>query len=301
LRLSVWLCWPSFLTTYFRSIGSGTGGTNDLGEVAGTTVYYRDFEARVAEQEQMYLAQSGQSSLEPQMLNQLRDQIWNDILKKIILGKEMDELGLTVTNEELAWFITGPQPHQIIVQNFTDPNTGQLNPAMVTSYWNNMDQLEPNQKAALLNIERMVREDRVNTKYNTLVSKGLYVTTAEAKRSYVNKNKQMNFRFVALRYNGISDSAVNVTEEEIKKYYEENKWEHEQETNRDFVYVVFDVMPSEDDISKVRSDFDKLVSEFDTLPTEELESFVNYHSDAKFNPLFIKPGEMHPAIDTAAL
>ena len=73
-----------------------------------------------------------------------------------------------------------------------------------------------------------MRERRF-AKYNNLIQKGLYATTAQAKNSFVEKNKKVNLEYIVQKYNTISDSLVQFTSADIDKYYAEHEEDFKQE------------------------------------------------------------------------
>src|SRR4051812_794499 len=74
--------------TYGRSFVNGS--SNELGEVAGQKVTYEEFNEKVKQGTEMFMQQSGQSSITPQITDYIQENTWNQILSQAILKKEMD-------------------------------------------------------------------------------------------------------------------------------------------------------------------------------------------------------------------
>ncbi|MBU0487984.1 MAG: peptidylprolyl isomerase [Bacteroidetes bacterium] len=278
----------------------------DVGEIAGEVINYRDFDLRVEKQIEMYKQQTQQENVDFSTINQIRQQTWTQLVRDIIMQKEYKELSLgiwddrkeeiTISDDELYDLIAGNDPHPYIRQNFTNPQTGEFNAANVINFIENLDKQEPLVQEQWKGIEKAIIEERLNSKYNNLISKSFYITQAELKRNHVNRNRKIDFRYVALLYKNISDSAVSVTEEEIEKYYEEYKYRYDQEKSRDFDYVIFDVSPSVEDINRVIEWVNEIKPEFEKA--EDPEGFVNMNSDKRYDPAFHKKGDLDAAIDT---
>ncbi len=83
--------------------------------------------------------------------------------------------------------------------------------------------MSPEDHSYWLYIEKQITEDREQTKYADMVIKGLYVTDAEAEAGLAEKNKVVNFDYIALPNTLVADSMVQVTESDLKAYYEEHK------------------------------------------------------------------------------
>src|SRR5690606_28649903 len=90
-------------------------------------------------------------------------------------------------------------------------------------------------------------DERVHSKYNNLVSKGLYVTELEAEKSTEARNRQVNFDYIMLNHNSVADSQVVVTDKDLKDYYNRNKDTYKQERVRRIEYISFPVAPSKRD------------------------------------------------------
>lgn len=271
--------------------------STEIGNVAGTTIDYRDFEQRVEKQLEQYKEQNQKGTVEQATTYQIRQQVWSQMVREVIMNEQMEELGITVCSDELFDLVQGKEPSQYIVQNFTNPKTGQFNPADVVNFLNNLDKQEPKVRQQWMDLEKFIKEDRLNNKYNALISKGIYVTKAQAKRNNDMRNKLADCRFVVLKYNTISDSTVKVNDEEIKKYYEAHKAENEQpEATRDIEYVLFDVLPSSDDIKKVDTWINEIKSDFSKA--EDPIAFAKQNADSKIEGKFLSKGKLSPAFDS---
>lgn len=294
-----------FVITSFDRKGiiscKGDKQRNIIGEVAGERITYREFEAKVDEQKDMQKQQSGKENVTAAEEFQIREQIWKNDLRDIILGKEYEALGMDVSAEELSDLVTGKEPSQMIIQNFTDPQTGQFNPMQVRSFMQNLDQYEqqkPGTKAQWENLLESIKSDRIYNKYLNLIKGGIYIPKAIAKKDFEQKNKKAVFRFFADKYSNIPDNTITLTQDDFQKYYDEHKHEYQQEASRDIEYVVFDVNPSDADMKKVTDDVKQIRSEMEKVDNKDMPTFVNKNSDDKYDSLFYKKGALPMAVDS---
>jgi len=105
--------------TYGRSFMNGDANT--IGEVGGEKVAYTGYMDRVKQSTEMFMQQSGQTSLTPQITEYVQENAWNQTLSEIILKREMDKVGVAVGDDEVKAMISGPNPDPQIVQSFGDP------------------------------------------------------------------------------------------------------------------------------------------------------------------------------------
>jgi peptidyl-prolyl cis-trans isomerase D len=275
--------------------------SKNLGEIAGEKITYRDFETKVEEQSELLKQQTGKENLTAAQVFQIREEVWKNEVRDIILGIEYDELGLYISSEELWDLVQGKEPHQYILQNFTDPQTGQFNAAQVRTFLQNLDQYEqqkPGTKAQWQSLEESIKSDRIYNKYLNLVIGGYYLPKALLQKDYDQKNKKAVIRFFADKYSNIADNNVTASQEDFQKYYDVHKQEYEQEASRDMEYVVFDVNPSETDLKKADEDVKQILDNFGKQEDKDISTFVNRYSDDKYDSMYYKKGALPLLLDT---
>ena len=72
-----------------------------VGKVLGEKISVQDFQALVDEYQEVIKMTQGRDNLSEEELNQVKDQVWNSYVNSIIMKKEAEKLGLTVTDTEL--------------------------------------------------------------------------------------------------------------------------------------------------------------------------------------------------------
>ena len=261
-----------------------------IAEINGESIQYPDFQKKVEELSEIYKMNSQKNQIDENTGEQIREQVWQQYLQDNIIGKASEELGVTVTSQELFDLIQGNNPHPIIQQLFANPQTGTVDKAAIIKYLKTLDSQSPERKAYWLFVEKQIKQDRQSTKYNDLISKGLYVTTQEAKQSLQDKNKNTNIQFVALNYSTIADATVNVSDSELKAYYNTHKDEYKEEKTRTFDYVAFEVTPSAADVVATQKWIND--SKNDLVATTDNAQYINANSDVSFNPSFNKKEEL---------
>ncbi|MES2838337.1 MAG: SurA N-terminal domain-containing protein [Bacteroidota bacterium] len=287
------------LQSAFESGSSFFSGDKDkVGEVAGEKIAYQEFDFRVQQAIDSEKQRQQKNAIDDNTMDQLRQQTWNQIVFERIMLKEYEKVGVNVSTDELYDMVAGKDPHPSVRQSFTDPQTGQFNPANVINFLNQMNQDQTGQsKAQWLNFEASIKKERLGNKYNNLIKGGLYATKNDAKNDYIAKNSIANFSFVAQRYAGIPDTDVKVTDEDIQKYYNENKNKYKQPENaRSVDYVTWDVTPSAEDIKQAEAAILALKEEFATAKNDT--QYVNANSDKKFEAAFQKKGVMPAMLDS---
>lgn len=258
-----------------------------IGEINGETIQYPEFQRKVEELGEIYKQNTQQSQLDENSWVQVREQTWQTTVQNIVMSDVYKDLGLEVSSDELYDMLQGANLHPIIQQLFRDPNTGQVNRGAVVNFLKQLDtNVAPEQKAYWLYLENQIVSERTQSKYTNMVGKGLFVTSTEAQQSIADASKQISFDYISLNNNTVADSAVKVTDSELKAYYNEHKKEFKQEKIRDLEYITFNVKPSAADYN----DAEKWITEIkdDFANTTDNEQFVNSNSDINYDGTWYK-------------
>jgi peptidyl-prolyl cis-trans isomerase D len=278
--------------------GGGRNSVPPVGTIAGEEITLTEYNRRVDENLEIQRVNQNKESLTVQETFDIRQNTWTQYLNEIIMGMEYENLGLSVTTEELYDLVQGPRPHNLIKQYFQDPATGQYSPELVINFLQNLDNMKPEVRKQWLNLEKYIKEDRLSQKYTTLVQKGYYVPQAFAALDYTNKKKSAEIRYVGIRYTTIPDAEVIPTDKDYEAYYEKNKHTYEQEASRDIDYVVFEVLPSAEDRSVTRETVYQIYEDFRN--TADFITFVNSTSDKRYDSTWFKQGLLPVALDEIA-
>jgi peptidyl-prolyl cis-trans isomerase D len=273
-----------------------SSGPNNVGEINGDEITYKDFSSRLEFNVENEKGRTGKTNLSATELFYLREQTWKQIVSEKLMGEEFEELGITVSSEELFDLIQGNNPHAIIRQYFTDPATGQYDKDAVLGFLQTLDQQEPATIQQWLNLESNIKDSRRYEKFGNLVTKGYYIPEALAEFEYVSGNKVASVKLLAKKYADISDELVEVTEDDLKSYYNNNTDLYQlNDEVRGIDYVIFDVQPSVEDRVETTNQVNDLFEEFKT--TSDVFAFVNAVSDDRYDSTFYKKGDLPIALD----
>ncbi|MDO8897682.1 MAG: SurA N-terminal domain-containing protein, partial [Bacteroidales bacterium] len=247
--------------------------TINIGVINGENLNIQDFNRKFEENVEATRQQRQTDRLPQDELFRVRETTWNQMLQQIIMEEEYKKLGLAITSEELFDQVQGPNPHQAIIQNFQNPETGQYDRSMVLNYLQNLDNMQQSAKDQWITFEKYLKEDRLRTKYQNLITKGYYTPKAFANLIHHEKNDMASIEYVGIRYNTVADSLVKLTDADFNEFYNAYKKNYEREDMRDVEYIVFDIAPSAEDTRTGQDYVQSLVEEFRI--TENIAGFVN--------------------------
>jgi len=287
----------AFVLSDFLTGGRSILGNNQfqIAEINGKKVQFQEFDLLVNQLSEVYKFNSGQANLNEDLINNIREQSWQQLVDQYVLGDEYQKIGLSVSPKEVLDMVQGSDPHPYIRQLFTDPKTQIFNRAAVLQFIKSLEkETDPARKNYWLYIENQIIRERYMTKYMNLINKGLYVTSRQVQKEMDDNSRKVSFNYLAVNYSTIPDSLISVKLSEVKKYLKEHAKEFEQEASRDIEYVTFDIVPSAEDFAEVKSWMEKNKDEFFT--TDDVKQFVNMNSDVSFSERYLKEDELLDSI-----
>lgn len=278
--------------------GSFGINSNNVGSVNGTDIDAQQFMQKVAQ-----LEQQNKNTTNAQAMNS----IWEQEVRNIILGEQIEKTGLAIADDQLI--------NEIKKNPYFSQNPQFLNEAgtfdenkfreFVKSIQNDPNQDRWNEWK---NFENEIAKTSVQQMYYNLIKGGVYTTQAEGKFKYVGENRKVNFDYVTVPYSTINDDEVKVSDDEIIAYMKKHPKRYKSENTRSVEYVLFENKPSEADEKAMQKAMDKVMFgtvEFnnktnsnDTIPAfkdvkeDRIAEYVNKNSDIKFDSTYLAKSEL---------
>ncbi|MCF0039212.1 peptidylprolyl isomerase [Dyadobacter fanqingshengii] len=273
------------------------GGGNDqtVGEIAGKEINIKDFQSRVDGFRQNYEAQSGRSLNENELAS-LRDQAWNQFVVDIAYKKEFEDLGLTVTDQELVDMVQGNHISPSILQAFSDPTTGKFDKNAVVNYLKNLKTLPVEQQKSWENFEKSLREERTRAKYENMLKLSTYIPKAQAEKEYVAQNSKATLRYLYVPYFSVVDTTIKVTDKQLEDYLGAHRSEYKGTDTRSIEYVTFPIQPAKDDSAALYSEIKELARGLATATNDS--AFASMNSDIPL-PINMSLGTMSDQLKEA--
>ena len=254
----------------------------EIGQINGQRISYQDYEQRIQNLQEIYKL-SGTSNIDEKTSESIKEQIWQQIIRENILEDQFKDLGIGVSDEEVNDLVFGNDPHPVVKQLFTDRQSGQFNKSFLVQFLKNTE-TDPQAKKYWLFFENEIVSDRMSTKYNDLVTRGLYVTSKQAEYDSKASSKSIDFSYAMKSYSSIPDSSVTVSESEIHNYYASHKENYKRSISRDIEYVTFDINPSDADYKDAEQWITKVKSDY--AVAENPVQFINSNSDTRYTGIY---------------
>ena len=270
------------LGDFFRPSGSGRQ-SQEIGVVDGSGIDRMEYENLV--NDQIESMRSINQNPTPQQSEQIRQQVWNNIIQEKTVGQEVDEAGFSVTQGEYDDIRWGDNINPIFLNDPTFSPDGTFDPNQVKNYFNVINKNYP--LYAKVQQEQLV-DNQLYNKYYLAISKGLKANKLESIAIAASNDDKISFNFVLKRYTSIPDSTVSVSDADVKSYYNKHKDEkqYSQVASRGIRYVSFPVEASESDLSFLTSQMDLLLNDFKNTDNDSLFVINNSDNRQAYNQVY---------------
>lgn len=282
----------SFIVGDFLTQGSTffNKSKENVAEINGESVNIADYQDLLDQTLIFQKYESGQQEVDDQTMQQIRAFVWDQMIREKLLNEEAEKIGLTVSKEELSDRLIGNNIHPMIQQRrFFADESGRFNRALLLQFLNfkddeptdgQMQQQLSDYKKLWIFLEKTVKFSLLQEKYNLLVTNAIVSNSIEAKANFNSNTPIVDLNYVVQPYYAISDSAVSVSDKEIKDRYNKQINQYKQEPNVSINFVSFNIQPGEEDFAEAEKFINDLKNEFTT--TADVIELVNSNSDTPY-------------------
>lgn len=290
----------AFLLGDLFSSGSSllNGGQGVIGVVDDQVIEYREFETEAQNLDRIFNSRQDR--------NVLRDNLWNDKVNDVVMGKQYSELGLSISAEELAGLAFGYKSGEMstTAKQFFGITGQDVTPAQLAGV---IQQIHDNDPQRWMYFENVIRKERLGQKYLNAIRQGLSASSVDAENYYQEQGTQASGRYVFKAF----DTKIEVSDAEISSYYNAHNEEYPQNASRELSIAVFEIAPTQADKNTTKSRISDLIEDKTVFNkttktnevvsgfsnTSDAVSFVNTYSDASFDTTFYADGQLSPAIE----
>jgi peptidyl-prolyl cis-trans isomerase D len=192
--------------------------TGELGRVNGEPVSSQAYSLAYQELFNQARAQAGTTQLSRDQIRQLEDQAFNNVVNEILMRQELERRGIRVSDREIVqaaqWM-----PHPDLMQNELFITGGEFD---ISKYQQFISSPAANEDL-LLSLEEYYRSTIPRTKLVRQITAGLYIGDAELWQIWRDQNETATVDYVALNVSTLVPGDVEVTEREIRDYYNANE------------------------------------------------------------------------------
>ena len=279
---------PNTLESALHSMSS----KYDVGRIAGKSISYQDFQEEVDKFTNINEIMTGSSVQNEESQKQIRDAAWQNLLDKYMFIKNAKAAGINVGEDEMVDLTTGDNISPVLLQSgmFSD-ESGNFSPETLVEFVQQIDADQSGQLRTYWNyLQNTIHTQQYYSKFGSLFTKGNLSNALQVKDNMAFNNTTADVAYVMASYPVTRDSSIEVSANEIKAFYKNHKDFFKQKAHRDIEYVVYEVVPSEDDIEATNESIAAVYEEF--CNTENMKAFLLKNSDRSLNDYWYKAGEL---------
>lgn len=265
----------------------------DVGKIAGKNISYNDFQEDVDKYTVINEMLSGSSSQNEQTQRQIRNAAWQGLLDKYMFVKNAKAAGICVGEDEMVSLVSGETLSPVMAQNpvFLD-EAGNFSSDMLKAFIDNVNSDQSGQLRTYWNyLQNTIYNQQYYLKYGALFSASDIENALQLKQDVDAGNTTADVDWCLAYYPMTQDSTVTVSSDEIRKYYKDHKKIFKQNASRDIEYVVFEVVPSAEDVAQTSEAMDAAYQEFAT--TDNMKTFLLKNSERQLSTYWYKDGELN--------
>ena len=279
--------------TTLQSVSASMSSKYDVGEIDGKSISYTDFQSDVDKFTVINEIVTGSSVKNEQQQVSIRNAAWQSLIDKYLFVKNAKKAGLAVGEDEMVAILSGELMSPVFTQNpaFLDEN-GNYSKQMVLDFVNYISSDQSGRLQLYWNyLQDAAMTQQYYAKYNSLFTQSNFTNALMLTDEIAENNNTFNVEFVTVPFGYPKDSTIVVSDKEIKAYYNAHKKFYKQQASRDIEYVVFEVVPSAEDIAAANQALIDVYDEFKAA--ENVKSFLLANSDRQYDAHWYKAGELN--------
>ena len=276
-----------------QSVSSSMSSKYDVGEIDGKAISYTDFQADVDRFTTINEIMTGSSVSNEETQISIRNAAWQSLIDKHLFIRNAKAAGINVGEEEIVDILSGVIDSPVFTQNpaFCDEN-GVFSPALLNDFVSYISTDETGRLKLYWDyLIESAQTQQYYDKYYSLFAQSNVANPLMLTNEIEANNNTFDVEFVMVPFGYVQDSTIVVSDSEIKKYYDAHKKFFQQPASRDIEYVVYEVVPSAEDIAAANEDLVKVYDEF--AAAENMKSFLLANSDRQYDATWYKAGELN--------
>ena len=240
-----------------------------IGKILGENISVQEYQKLIDEYQSAIKFTMQRDNLSEQELNQVKDQVWQQLVSSRVLEADAKKVGLTVTEKEIENVLSeGTNP--VLTQTpFVNQQTGRFDVNALKQFFDSYNKAKAAKSPELdqmqtvydywLFVEKNLRTQLLGQKYQALLASCVLSNKAEAEMAFKDNNEESQIQLASLAYSSVKDADVKISDDDLKAKYNELKPAFRQSVEmRDIKFVDYQIKASAADrkvVAKEMNDF----------------------------------------------
>src|SRR5687768_391637 len=223
-KIVFWIIFISFVGVFLFAETSGLtsrGVTRvmSVGSVEGVDITYDRWYTQLRALSNQEQQRRANRSLTQDDMRCLADVAFQQIVDSILLAREYERRGITVTDREIQYAAMA-MPHPDLAQNPDLQTEGRFDPE---KYQRLLQSPMARQQGLTQFLEQYYRTEIPRQKLFEQIAAGVYLTDARLWRIWQDERDSARVSYVAFRPTAMADTAVRVSDDEIRQYFDAHR------------------------------------------------------------------------------
>ncbi|MBN1326959.1 MAG: peptidylprolyl isomerase [Candidatus Cloacimonetes bacterium] len=218
-----------------------------LARIAGVKISYEEYNEMIKRAYGNYIQQNPDTEVDEKVMTDLNNQVWEQLVAQILYDKEIKRLGIKIRNNNVVERLNDPPEDIRTIEEFHTDGKFDLQKYR--------DMLFENENFAAYMEQRV----RANLPYELLfetIKAQVSVTEEDVREEFISKNNKADVKVIFFDPSKVD--SVSVTEDEIKKYYQDNKENYKRDPACKLKYIKIPLQPSEADKNSFKARADSI-------------------------------------------
>ncbi len=231
--------------------------------------------------------------------------VYGDMTFTTLMEQQYEKLGIAIGPEQLEQLLRSND--QITNSPEFQNELGEFDFAKFRQYVSDLKNINPTSYQIWNEQEQNLVSVAKLEVYSDLAKSSNVFSESFAKLYHKIENDNVNIEYVLIPYDHIEDSLVQVSQQEIEKYYKENIDDFKENPFRSIHLTIFQNKPTDEDKEVIRVRLESLKEErisynevsklTDTIPgfsqVTEIRDFVDRHSEIPFDSVYQAKGDLN--------
>jgi parvulin-like peptidyl-prolyl isomerase len=280
MHIVLWAVLILFLLS--MTVGGLVGGANILDNLLGKTnpaeaigVINGDkippdfFNQLVNQQLEQY--RTGGQTVSDQLLENTRNQVWNNIIQENLVSAAIKDMGITATDEEVLFHLQNNPPQFLTTMPAFQTN-GQFD---MQKYLDAVNNPEGNEWAP---IEQIMKTSVIpNYKLQKMLFSSISISDSEIRDEFIRRNVDYTIDAIHIVESDVNEADIEVTESEIKRAYNTRKDEFDQPESRKMRFVYWKKEATNSDTISIYNDALYIIEQINS--GEDFADLANLYSE----------------------
>lgn len=241
-----------------------------LGKVNGTTISPQEYNAKVQEVVKRYEDQG--QKVDETMMSYVYDTAWRELVDNALWQQQIKKHRIKVSDTEIKNAMENDIPAEL-QQNPNLQTNGRFDKSKYFAALNNNFEL----RAAMY---QSMKEYLPKKKLQDKIKKEAKITVDSLKAEFIKESDTVTGKAIWFDFNMADNAAVNVTDAEVKKYYEDNKdKEFKKGPATRLKYISIPIKPSEQDFNDVKLEIDDIYNQLQRDAASFADIAIEYSED----------------------